>query len=71
MIYQANQKDYHLNAIKCLIIYVNVTTNYGIWYLKDSNVNLVGYTNSNAIGDSNDRKRISGFCFYIKTNLVD
>ena len=56
--------------MKRIIKYLNKTINYGIWYPKDSNVSLVGYTDDDWAEDSNDKKTTSGGCFYMGTNLV-
>ena len=46
--YQLNPKESHLIAVKCI---VNDTTDYGIWYSRDSIVNLAGFS------DVDDRKK--------------
>ena len=43
-------------AVKRIINYVNGTSDYGIWYSRDSNDWLVGYANAD--------------CFYVGNNLV-
>ena len=45
--YQAASKESHLTAVKRTIRYVNGTSNYGLWYSKDSNACLAGYSNAN------------------------
>ena len=45
--YQAASKESHLTAVKRIIRYVNGTPNYGLWYSKDSNACLVGYSDAN------------------------
>ena len=49
---------------------VNGTSNYGIWYSRDSNDCLARYSNVDWAGCVNDRKSTSGGCFYHKNNLV-
>ena len=41
--YQANPKEFHLAAVKRIIRYVNGTTDFGIWYSKDTDINLAGF----------------------------
>ena len=44
--YQANPKESHLTAVKRIIRYINGTSDYGLWYSKDSNACLAGYSNA-------------------------
>ena len=53
-----------------IIRYINGTSNYGIWYSRDSNECLAGYSDANWAGCINDRKSTSGGCFYLGKNLV-
>ena len=57
-------------AVKRIIRYVNGTLDYGLWYLKDSNVCLAGYSNVDWAGSVDDRKSTFGGCFYLENNLV-
>ena len=45
--YQATPKESHLIAVKRIIRYVNGTSDYGLWYSKDSNAYLAGYSDAN------------------------
>ena len=45
--YQVALKESHLIAVKQIIRYINGTPNYGLWYSKDSNACLVGYSDTN------------------------
>ena len=68
--YQAASKESHLTAVKRIIRYVNGTPNYGLWYSKDSNACLAGYSNADWVGSVDDRKSTSSGCFYLRNNLV-
>lgn len=68
--YQANPKETHLKAVKRIIRYVNGTSNYGIWFSKDTNTYLVGFSDADWAGSSDDRKSTTGGCFYVGCNLV-
>ena len=63
-------KESHLTAIKQIIRYINDTSNYGIWYSRDSNECLVGYSDADWARCIDDRKSTSGGCFYLGNNLV-
>ena len=56
--------------MKRIIRYVNGTPNYGLWYLKDSNACLAGYSDADWAGSMDDKKSTSGGCFYLGNNLV-
>ena len=49
---------------------MNSTLEYGIWYSKDTNANLVGFSDADWAGNADDRKSTSGGCFYVGNNLV-
>jgi len=68
--YQANPKETHLAAVKRIIRYISGTADYGIWYTKDSNPNLAGYSDADWAGNADDRKSTTGGCFYMGSNLV-
>ena len=68
--FQSNSKVSHLNAIKRIIKYVGGTCDYGLFYSKESNLSLIGFLDSNWVGNADDRKNTTGRCFYIGANLV-
>ena len=68
--YQANPKESHMTALKRIIKYVKTTTEFGVWYNKDTSDVLAGYFNADWTGNADDRKSSSGGCFYVGNNLV-
>ena len=44
--YQAAPNESHLTAVKRIIRYINGTPDYGLWYSKDSNACLAGYSDA-------------------------
>ncbi|KAK4342514.1 hypothetical protein RND71_038330 [Anisodus tanguticus] len=68
--FQACPKMSHLNVVKHIIRYVAGTCELGIWYSKDTNPNLIGFSDSDWAGDVDDRKSTSGGCFYLDNNLI-
>ena len=68
--YQANPKESHVKAVKRIIKYIKYTSDYGIKYTFDTNVEIAGYSDSDWAGDANDRKSTSGGCFFVGNNLV-
>ncbi|CAM8908085.1 unnamed protein product [Rhodiola kirilowii] len=68
--HQANPKESHLMNVKRIIKYVYETTNYGLWYTKDTKSCLVGCCDADWAGNADDRKSTSGGCFFLVKNLV-
>ena len=44
--YQANPKESHMIALKRIIKYVKTTADFGVWYNKDTNDVLAGYSDA-------------------------
>ena len=57
-------------ALKRIIKYVKTTADFGVWYSNDINDVLAGYSDTDWVGNANDRKSTSGGCFYVGNNLV-
>ena len=68
--FQANPKESYLIVVKCIIQYVTDTMNHGIWYSKNTYLNLARYSDADQVSCVDDRKSTSGGCFYMGTNLV-
>ena len=45
--YQANPKESHMIALKRIIKYVKTIADFGVWYSKDTNDALAGYSDTN------------------------
>ena len=58
------------NAIKRIIKYVIGTCDYRLFYSKESNLSLVGFSNLDWVSNADDRKSTTGGCFYVGANLV-
>ncbi|XP_073035370.1 secreted RxLR effector protein 161-like [Primulina eburnea] len=68
--YQSDPKISHLKAVKRILRYIAGTLELGLWYTRDTNTNLVGFSDADWAGDLDDRKSTSGGCFYLGNNLV-
>ena len=68
--FQANPKDSHLIAVKCIFRYLKGTPSFGIWYPKGTSFDLVSYINSDFVGCVVDRKITSGSCQFLGQRLV-
>ena len=68
--FQVAPKESHLIVVKRIIRYINETSDYGIWYSRDSNECLARYSDADWVGCIDDRKSTSGGYFYLGNNLV-
>ena len=68
--FQSNLKVSHLNAVKRIIKYVDVTCDYGLFYSKESNLSLAGFFDFDWVGNADDKKSTIGGYFNVEANLV-
>ena len=68
--YQANPKESYMIVLKRIIKYVKTTADFGVWYNKDTNDVLAGYSDADCARNANNKKSTSGGCFYMGNNLV-
>ena len=57
-------------ALKRIIKYIKTTADFSVWYSKDINDVLIGYSDADWAGNADDRKSTSRGCFYVGNNLV-
>ncbi|CAL1356029.1 unnamed protein product [Linum trigynum] len=55
----------HWNAAKRILRYIKGTIDHGLLYTKSEIFKLVGYCDSDWAGDMDDRKRTTGFVFFL------
>ena len=55
----------HLQAAKWILRYVSGTLDNGIFYSYSNNFRLVGYTDSDWVGDAETQKSTSGYAFFL------
>ena len=68
--YQANPKKSHMIALKKIKKYVKSTANFSVWYSKDTNDVLAGYSDADWVRNANDRKSTLVGCNYVGNNLI-
>ncbi|GJS06599.1 putative ribonuclease H-like domain-containing protein [Tanacetum coccineum] len=68
--FQVTPKVSHLNAVKRIFRYLKGQPNLGLWYPKDSPLDLEAYSNSNYAGASLDMKSTTGGCQFLRRRLV-
>ena len=68
--YRANPEESLMTTLTRIIKYVKTAANFGMWYSKDTNDVLAGYSDTNWAGNVDDRESTLGVCFYMGNNLV-
>jgi hypothetical protein len=63
--FMARPTELHLQAAKRVLRYLKGTVDYGIFYKKNGNKQLVAFTDSDYARDIEDRKSISGYIFML------
>lgn len=62
--------DIHWNAIKRIMRYLVETINYRIMYEKEKKSCLVGYSDSDYVGDCKTRRSTTGYAFVFDNRLI-
>jgi len=68
--YMENPTKLHLLAAKRVLRYLKGTSDFGIFYKRGGNNELLAYTNSDYAGDLDDRKSTSGYVFLLCSTVV-
>ena len=68
--FQSNPKVSHLNNVKRIIKYIGGTCDCGLFYSKESNLSLAGFSDSDWVDNADDRKNTTGGYFYVGANVV-
>ncbi|XP_019161883.1 PREDICTED: uncharacterized protein LOC109158427, partial [Ipomoea nil] len=68
--FQSKPKESHFLATKKIIRYLKGTVNVGLWYPKEGNFTLTGFSNAEFAGCKIDRKSTSGACQFLGGRLV-
>ena len=68
--FQSAPTEIHLSAVKRIFKYLINTSNLGIWYPKNQNFDLIGYSDADYAGCKIDRKSTSGTCQFLGDKLI-
>ncbi|XP_034684185.1 secreted RxLR effector protein 161-like [Vitis riparia] len=60
----------HLQLAKRILRYLKGTIDFGVFYKKGGNEELIAYTNSDYVRDLNDRKSTSGYVFMLGSGAM-
>ena len=63
--YMDQPHDIHWKASKRILNFVQGTRTHGIFYMEKSDIDLIGFIDSDWAGDSTDRKSTSGYVFML------
>ncbi|KAK6147714.1 hypothetical protein DH2020_018626 [Rehmannia glutinosa] len=63
--FQSAPKESHMTAAKRILRYLKGCQEVGIWYPKKEGFKLVGLSDSDWAGDTDDRKSTTGFIFFM------
>ena len=68
--FMSNPTEMHLQAAKRILRYLKSTINYGIFYKKNENKQIIAYTDSDYAGDLTDRKSTSCYVFMLSGGAI-
>jgi hypothetical protein len=68
--FEVAPKETHVQAVKRIFRYLKVTLEFGLWYPKGEDFNLIECTDAYWVGNVDDRKRTSGGEFFLGIFLV-
>ena len=66
----AKPQESHWNATKAVLKYLKGTLDYGIKYTDASIVDLIGYSDSDYLGNPDDRRSTTRYAFSIGSGIV-
>jgi len=67
--YMESPRQVHLQVVKIIMRYIKGTTSFGLFYSSSKKIEIVGYSDSDWGGDSDERKSTSGHCFMIRKTV--
>ncbi|XP_047259317.1 secreted RxLR effector protein 161-like, partial [Capsicum annuum] len=68
--FQEKPKESHLKSVKRTFRYLKGKNDFGLWYPKGSNLNLVGYSDADYAGYLVDRKSTTGMAHFLGSCLI-
>ncbi|GJW22186.1 putative ribonuclease H-like domain-containing protein [Tanacetum coccineum] len=68
--FQVQSKASHMHAVKRIFRYLKSQPTLGLWYPKDSPMDLIAYSDSDYAGASLDRKSTTGGCQFLGCRLI-
>ncbi|XP_048489856.1 uncharacterized mitochondrial protein AtMg00810-like [Beta vulgaris subsp. vulgaris] len=69
-LHMRDPKVEHMNALKCIVRYIQGTIDFGLYLYKSSLASLISYTDADWGGCPNTRRSTSGYCIFMGDNLL-
>lgn len=60
----------NIMAYKRVLRYLKGTQDYGLKFVQDVDLKLIGFTDADWACDLDDRKSISAYCIYLGNNMI-
>ncbi|XP_068483370.1 secreted RxLR effector protein 161-like [Phaseolus vulgaris] len=67
--YMESPQQVHLQVVKRIMRYIKGTATFGLFYSSSKKIEIIGYSDSDWGGDSDERKSTSGHCFMIEKTV--
>ena len=67
--YMESPQQVHLQVVKRIMHYIKGTATFGLFYSSSKKIEIIGYSDSDWGGDSDERKSTSGHCFMIEKTV--
>lgn len=68
--YMHNPLESYWVVVKHILRYLVGTLDHGLYLQRPSNLNLIGFCDSDLATDRDDKRSTSGFCMFLGLNLV-
>ncbi|XP_048228615.1 secreted RxLR effector protein 161-like [Ricinus communis] len=68
--YMEQPTELHFQVAKRVLRYIKGTSEFGIFYKRGGDAELIAFTDSDYAGDSDDRRSTSGFVFLLNSGVV-
>ena len=68
--FRLNPREPHLTVVKRIFRYLKGNPDLGLWYPRESDFNLIGYSDTDFAGCKVDKKSTSGGCQFLDDRLV-
>ena len=69
-LFMHDPRQNHLNALKCIIRYLQGTLSHGLQLFKCTTTTLTAYSDADWAGCPDTRRSTSGYCVYLGENLI-
>ncbi|XP_031263008.1 uncharacterized protein LOC116121206 [Pistacia vera] len=68
--FMSNPTETHFKIAKSVLRYVTGSTDYGVWFKRSEDFSLIGYSDSDWAGSTDDMRSTSGFAFFMNHGAI-